>query len=80
MFDLAVIGNAIHLMPDKESFLQAVRLVLSPDGSFAFNSAVFVATFIEEIESVYTQWMRPPLRIPGVTKERRRAEGKPPVT
>ena len=37
-FDLAVMGNAIHLMPDKDEFMQGVFRVLKPGGRFAFNS------------------------------------------
>ena len=73
-------GKRHPLDARKESFLQGVRRVLRPGGSFAFNSVFFVGAFIEEIESGYSEWMKPPLRILGVIKERRRAEGKPPVS
>ena len=39
--DVVVIGNAIHLMPDRDLFLRNVARVLRPGGAFAiydFNS------------------------------------------
>lgn len=62
-FDLVMVGNAIHLMPDKPLFLQGVRRVLAPGGLFTFNSVFFVGTFGEGTEPVYTAWMMEALQI-----------------
>ena len=40
--DLAVMGNAIHLMGDKDEFLKEVARVLRKDGVFAFNTVFFL--------------------------------------
>lgn len=57
-FDLCMIGNAIHLMPDKAQFLRNVARVLKPGGQFTFNSVFFTGTFGEGSEPVYTEWMK----------------------
>jgi ubiquinone/menaquinone biosynthesis C-methylase UbiE len=57
-FDLVMIGNAIHLMPDKDRFLQAVSRVLIPGGSFTFNSVFYSGTFPPGSEAIYAEWMK----------------------
>jgi ubiquinone/menaquinone biosynthesis C-methylase UbiE len=57
-FDMAMIGNAIHLMPDKAQFVRNVARVLKPGAPFLFNSVFFTGTFGEGSEPVYTEWMK----------------------
>jgi ubiquinone/menaquinone biosynthesis C-methylase UbiE len=57
-FDAGMIGNAIHLMPDKDLFLRGVHRMLKPKGQFTFNSVFFTGTFAEGTEPVYTEWMK----------------------
>lgn len=56
-FDLCIMGNAIHLMPDKDAFLQGVGRVLRPGARFAFNSVFFTGTFPPGSEAQYREWM-----------------------
>jgi len=79
MFDLAVMGNAIHLMPDKGSFLRGVHRVLKPGGTFAFNSVFFVGTFADDTESFFLEWMKQALAVLGEINARREAKGEGPI-
>ncbi len=79
-FDLVMIGNAIHLMPDKEAFVRGVARVLRPGGSFAFNSVFFVGTFSKEAEHLFAEWMKEAVLYLGEKNAALRAEGKPPVS
>ena len=77
--DLAVMGNAIHLMPDKLRFLGEVARVLRPGGRFAFNTVFFTGTFPPGTEPVYSEWLRQAvLHLEEINVERARA-GQPPV-
>lgn len=61
--DLVLMGNAIHLLPDKEKLIQRISRVLRPGGIFAFNSCFFIGTYPEGTESIYTEWMKEALAI-----------------
>jgi ubiquinone/menaquinone biosynthesis C-methylase UbiE len=78
-FDLAMMGNAIHLMPDKDRFLAGVQRVLAPGGSFTFNSVFFVGTFAEGTEPAYTEWLKQAVEVLGEKNAALRAEGKPTI-
>lgn len=77
--DLVVMGNAIHLMPDKPAFLAEVARVLRPGGQFAFNSVFYVGTFPPGSELVFGEWMKDAALILGEMNEDRKARGEPPV-
>ncbi len=79
-FDLAVMGHAIHLMRDRNKFLQGVNRVLRRGGLFAFNSSFFVKTFPEGTEQVYTEWLKEALAILQSKNEELRRAGKPGIT
>ena len=77
--DLAVMGNAIHLMPDKLRFLGEVARVLRPGGRFAFNTVFFTGTFPPGTEPVYSEWLRQAvLHLEEINVGRARS-GQPPV-
>ena len=77
--DLVVMGNAIHLMPDKDRFLAEVARVLRPGGTFVFNSVFFVGTFVPGTEALFTEWIKEAvLVLEEINKERAQA-GQPPV-
>lgn len=57
-FQLAMMGNAIHLMPNKDDFLQGVNRVLKPGGRFTFNSVFFAGTYEKGTEALWTEWMK----------------------
>lgn len=78
-FDLATMGNAIHLMPDKDRFLAEVGRVLAPGGRFAFNSVFFVGTFADGTEAVYTEWLKQAVTVLAEMNEARRRAGEPPI-
>jgi ubiquinone/menaquinone biosynthesis C-methylase UbiE len=78
-FDLVMIGNAIHLMPDKDRFLQAVVRVLKPGGSFTFNSVFYSGTFAPGSEAIYAQWMKEAVLELNSKNEALRKAGKPNI-
>lgn len=61
--DLVIMGNAIHLLPDKNKLLQGITQVLAPSGIFAFNSCFFVGTYPEGTENIYTEWIKEALAV-----------------
>ena len=56
--DLVVMGNAIHMLPDKDALLNQIYQALRSGGSFAFNTAFFAGTFPPGTEQVYTEWIK----------------------
>jgi len=77
--DLAVMGNAIHVMPDKDRFLAEASRALRAGGMLVFNSAFFVGTFVPGTEGLFNEWMMEAVRVlEEINKERARA-GQPPV-
>lgn len=77
--DLAVMGNAVHLMPDRAKFFAEVHRVLRPGGQIAFNSAFFVGTYPSGTEHIWSEWMKEALLVMGERNEALKAEGQPPV-
>ena len=77
--DLVVMGNAIHIMPDKDRFLAEVKRVLRPGGTFVFNSVFFIGTFVAGTEALFNEWIMEAIRVlERINKERAQA-GQPPV-
>ena len=77
--DLVVIGNAIHLMPDREAFMRGVARVLRPGGQLVFNSVFYVGTFVPGTEALYTEWMRQAVFALTALNAERALRGEPPV-
>jgi len=78
-FDLAMMGNAIHLMPDKEKFMRELHRVLKPGGAFVFNSVFFVGTYAEGSEPIFTEWMKEAVNILNEKNQALRAAGEKPI-
>jgi len=77
-FQLAMMGNAIHLMPDKDQFLQGVYRVLAPGGHFTFNSVFFAGTYEEGTEPFWTDWLREAVNVLNEKNAARVAAGEKP--
>ncbi|MHA6326666.1 class I SAM-dependent methyltransferase [Roseivivax sp. CAU 1753] len=77
--DLVVIGNAIHMMPDRTAFLAEVARVLRPGGTFVFNSVFYTGTFVEGTEAVFTEMMKEAVIAMNEINAARRAAGEKPV-
>lgn len=77
--DLVVMGNAIHLMPDRPAFLADLARVLRPGGRLAFNSVFYVGTFPPGSEAVFSEWMKEAVLVLGELNAERAARGDPPV-
>jgi ubiquinone/menaquinone biosynthesis C-methylase UbiE len=56
--DCAVMGNAIHILEDKERLLREIRRALRFGGMFSFNSSFYAGTFAPGTERFYTEWMK----------------------
>ncbi len=78
-FDMAMMGNAIHLMPDKDKFLQGVHRVLKPGAPFVFNSVFYTGTFVKGTEYIYTEWMKEAVAVLAEKNAERAAQGLPPI-
>ncbi len=78
-FDLVMMGNAIHLMPDKPQFLGEVFRVLAPGGRFAFNTVFFVGTFPAGSERIYNEWMKEAVVVLNEVNAANSAAGKQPI-
>ncbi|QFS84153.1 Demethylrebeccamycin-D-glucose O-methyltransferase [Roseivivax sp. THAF40] len=77
--DLVIIGNAIHMMPDRDAFLAEVARVLRPGGTFVFNSVFYTGTFVEGTEAVFTEMMKEAVIAMNEINAARRAAGEKPV-
>lgn len=77
--DLVIMGNAIHLMPDKDQFLREVARVLKPGGRFYFNSVFFTGTFPEGSEPLYNEWLKQAVIVLDEKNQARKAAGEPPI-
>lgn len=78
-FDMAMMGNAIHLMPDKDKFLQGVHRVLKPGARFVFNSVFYTGTYVKGSEYIYTEWMKEAINVLAEKNAERAAQGLPPI-
>lgn len=55
--DLAVLCNAIHLVPDKDGVVAAVSRALAPGGVFALNTSFYDGCYVPGTERFYRVWM-----------------------
>jgi ubiquinone/menaquinone biosynthesis C-methylase UbiE len=56
--DAVIMGNSIHLLPEKEKLLAEVRRVLRPGGFFAFNSSFYAGTMPAGTEKFHHEWVK----------------------
>lgn len=77
--DLVVIGNAIHMMPDRTAFLAEVARVLRPGGRFVFNSVFYTGTFVAGTDPIWTECMKEAVVVLGEMNAARRAAGEKPI-
>jgi len=78
-FEAVVMGNAIHMLPDRDALLREVRRVLAPGGLFAFNGSFYAGTFAPGTESFYLEWIKQALVKVVETDRVRRAAGQPGI-
>lgn len=77
--DLVVIGNAIHMMPNRTAFLAEVARVLRPGGRFVYNSVFYTGTFVAGTDAVWTDCMKEAVLVLGEMNAARRAAGEKPI-
>ena len=82
--DTVVLGNGIHLVPDKKQLLSEVFASLRPGGVFAFNTTFFEGGVPPESEQFYRRWMSKALRnlrsTYGLMPERDKVEARRQLT
>jgi ubiquinone/menaquinone biosynthesis C-methylase UbiE len=78
-FDCVTIANAIHMMPDKDRFLEAVSRVLKPGGLFGFNTAFYAGSYPPGTERHMIHWLREATLFIDRLNEQLVAEGKKPI-
>lgn len=74
-----VMGNAIHLIFNLDKLLQSVHRMLRSGGLFAFNSVLFVGTYVEGTELVYTEWLKVALAVLHHKNQELKRSGKPSI-
>ena len=57
-FDAVIMGNSIHLLPDKDILLEEIKRVLRPNGFLAFNSSFYAGTMPKGTEKFHHEWMK----------------------
>lgn len=57
-FDLVVMGNAIHNLPDLRGLAREVHRLLDEGGRFAFSTSFYAGTFAPGTEKFYLRWMK----------------------
>lgn len=77
--DLVVMGNSIHLMPDKPDFLAEVARCMRPGAQMRFNSVFYVGTFPEGADAVFSEWMKDAVLILMEMNADRAERGQPPI-
>ena len=78
-FDCVTIANAIHVMPDKQAFLDNVSRVLRPGGVFGFNSVFYAGSYPRGTEAHTYEWLKEATFYINQKNERLAADGKPKV-
>jgi len=78
-FDLVVMGNAIHNLPDLRGLLREIRRVLDESGLFAFTTSFYAGTFEPGTEAFYLGWMKEALKRLVEEDRRLRDAGAPGI-
>lgn len=77
--DLVVMGNSIHLMPNKVDFLAEVARCMRPGAQMRFNSVFYVGTFPPGADAVFSEWMKDAVLILMEMNAERAEKGLPPI-
>ncbi|MCD8489379.1 MAG: class I SAM-dependent methyltransferase [Desertifilum sp.] len=56
--DLAMMGNAIHMVANREALFSEIARVLRPGGYFAFNTSFYAGTYVPGTEPIYRRWVQ----------------------
>jgi ubiquinone/menaquinone biosynthesis C-methylase UbiE len=78
--DAVIMGNAIHLVDDKDAALAEFSRITRLGGMFMCNSSFFAGTFPEGTESFYTDWLKEALAYISRKDAAQRASGLPGIT
>lgn len=77
--DAVVVGNAVHIFPDKAKFFGETGRVLRSGGIVAFNSSFYAGTYVPGTEGFYLDWMKEALLYVQRQDRELRAQGLPGV-
>lgn len=76
-FDLVVMGNSIHNLPDVRELLREVHRLLDDQGRFVFTTSFYAGTFEEGTERFYLRWVKEALARVALEDRRLREAGRP---
>jgi ubiquinone/menaquinone biosynthesis C-methylase UbiE len=77
--DLAMMGNAIQLIDDRDAMYAELRRVLRPGGRFGFNTSFYAGTYCQGTEHVYLRWVQEATTYIARRSAERKAQGLAPV-
>lgn len=75
-FDSVIMGNSIHLMPNREMLLDEIHRVLRPSGIFAFNSTFYAGTMPKGTEKFHHEWIKQSMIYIRKKEEEYRKQGR----
>ncbi len=78
--DMVMMGNSIHMLPDKDKLLQEINRILRPGGLLAFNSVFYVGTFPKGTDTFYTEWHKAAFGVLQRLDKERQAAGLGKIT
>ncbi len=77
--DLAIMGNAIQLVEQRDDMYAEIYRVLRPGGTFAFNTSFYAGTYCEGTEQVYLRWLQEASRWISDENRKLKAAGQPGI-
>jgi ubiquinone/menaquinone biosynthesis C-methylase UbiE len=77
--DLAIMGNAIQLVEQRDEMYAEIYRVLRPGGTFAFNTSFYAGTYCDGTEGVYLRWVQEASRWISDENRKLKAAGKPGI-
>ncbi|MDY7012017.1 MAG: class I SAM-dependent methyltransferase [Cyanobacteriota bacterium] len=77
--DFVMMGNAIHMVSDRQALFGEVARVLQPGGYFAFNTSFYAGTYVPGTEHIYMRWMQEAIAYIQKCNSERKAAGLPAI-
>jgi ubiquinone/menaquinone biosynthesis C-methylase UbiE len=77
--DLAIMGNAIQLVEQRDNMYSEIHRALRPGGTFAFNTSFYAGTYCEGTEQVYLRWVQEASRWIADKNQALKAAGQPGI-
>lgn len=75
--NLAIMGNAIQLVEQRDRMYAEIYRALTPGSTFAFNTSFYAGTYCEGTEQVYLRWIQEASRWISQKNQELKAAGQP---